>query len=493
MITDLFNNPSNDYADPKLNPCPNDSNKYSFEFLTSKEAGIINGSNVVQTMDLSKIKIPVSGWVEEKKLIQPGEVMYVPGLTKGLLNRTQEFNIPSTAYAGTNSEYFLSIDLSINYYNNFKYYNKNIHANPNIDSNINIADVLNNILKDNNIKITTSWDPSTLKFVSKQEGYDYDISNISLEINGSNDVRSPFVLSEYPLFDLNENLEASLPASKYPNGASKGYILTTSFPSIAATEDKWIYMNKVNSPISMYKNHNITINTDIVTYYDPSTIISEKPIITNIDVSGNISSATFNGNIIGDAIAINSIISDCSIVNSVITDSSIMSNSFGDNNTINGILSKDRSLLNNSVIWDSSLSYLNILDTSIYSSNIVDSSISNCTLYNTTLNNSYGSNNKIIEVDASTSLNGVDSSAYYTNDYVKIDVGMSGSGTSKILSAAEYLNYINSNNLWEKIGSLSAQISTLDLEGSIIKNLVGGFYVFNPHTWPVYVEYMLIN
>jgi hypothetical protein len=85
-----------------------------------------------------------------------------------------------------------------------------------------------------------------------------------------------------------------------------------------------------------------------------------------------------------------------------------------------------------------------------------------------------------------------DTSVYYQKYNKAIEVGRSAEGTLTILSAGEYLDYINTHNLWNKVGAFASRITT-DPTTTNIKNLVGGFYVFNPQSFPVKIEYILIN
>ena len=148
-------------------------------------------------------------------------------------------------------------------------------------------------------------------------------------------------------------------------------------------------------------------------------------------------------------------------------------------------------------IWDTSINNATVTDTSIYTSFIDDSSLIRCTIYNT-IDSSTSTYVDCMTIQINATFDASenytqDASTYYEKKSKKVDVGMSGSGTATVLSAAEYLYYINSNNRWNKVGPFVAQISCDDPAASSVKNLLGGFYVFNPHDFQVQVEYMLIN
>jgi hypothetical protein len=99
-----------------------------------------------------------------------------------------------------------------------------------------------------------------------------------------------------------------------------------------------------------------------------------------------------------------------------------------------------------------------------------------------------------VNADCSTSIEWIlDTSLFYQKYTKDINVGMSGNGDDTTLSAGDYLDYINTHNGWNKVGLFSSRITTPDYPESNVKNLIGGFYLFNPQLFPVQVEYMLIN
>jgi len=728
---DLFNNPSNDYVNPGLAPCSGTSDSYTFEFLQKKEAGIVSGADILQAMDLSEVSIPITTWLQEKKTLSSGEVIFVPGLTKALLNRSQQFDIPATGYVDSYSPSFMILDFSINYYYNFRYFDINIEASANIDENINIADAVNAALLENSASATMTYDPSYFKFTGNGAGYDFDISNVTLTLVDAsmaqaefpiNYVYDPFIPLNAgddeiipQIFVLDEDLDSEVPAAKYPNGAQIGYLLKTTYPSTAGVNDMWAYTNTVDSPyivynetesafirgasISLYESltydpnlvwpdivvdvsrngYDISINDVILTAFDPSiinstvdgsiisanwilssiivdssisdsvaslssfgfptntpeaggigtfaigstfyvstsntgnylisdssisdSIFSGTPITTSfiqdssyfdssisesilnvVDVSGGIISLSKMEGLDTLSIMTNSIVSDSSVklyeainttfTNTFIFDSSLymgdvssgfifdtnistmnlfdvsivngdvfdvaLNNVFANgsyisratiidsefravilnNDTIiadssiqNSYINTDTAILkaygltvadasnqivyvNNTDIYDTSINNAIITDSSIWTSYIEDSSLIRCTVYNSVIDDTVtiDSSSRIMTVNAEWN---VDASyateAVYEKFSKRVDVGRSGAGTSKILSASEYLDYINTNDLWDKVGPLMVQISVADPDNSTTKNLVGGFYVFNPHTFPIQVEYMLIN
>jgi len=246
--------------------------------------------------------------------------------------------------------------------------------------------------------------------------------------------------------------------------------------------------------------------------------------------------SSLNGVYISEAELKNIDASLCEIHNSFIEDSVILQTSFYDSSLLS-IIINDAAIISNSVIqnswtnayqlwidpsnyiWviddptlpladpsarieiqgssilDVSLYNVYVEDSSIYTSYISDASLINCTLYNVTVDPSTATleNCKIVQINMTQDCSiawDVDSSTYYQKYIKKLDVGMNGGSTETVMSAGDYLDYINTNDLWRQFGDMYAWTTAPD-ECSDCHNLIDGFYVYNPHTFDVKIEYML--
>jgi len=664
MSTDVFNNPSNDYINPGLAPCAGVSDAAHFEF-TNDGAAIVSGADIIQIIDLSNINIPVTEWLEKKKTLSSGEVIYVPGLTKGLMNRTQYFDIPAAGYVDATSKYFMTLDISINYYNNFKYFNINVEASANNALNIDIDDAMNIALGTAGVGTTLAYDPCVLTFSGGTEGYEFNITNVILTTIDSSTIDS----STYILV---EDTSSAIPYAKYPNGGMMGYVLKAIYPADENGCDKWVYTNTVVSPFDVYETENvyydasshetftfdssivfpsltfdiscnvadISVNYDIIPF-EPSLYNQEVPndqiysgyyfedcnyidqatiamtlhdsstlrcdflgtggtgdgtitssyikdgsiryvsdistcIFSNsyimglegsVDSMTRITDSTIQGgdnNILQLTILTNSTIEYCDASNNYACDTTFLDSSIADgfisggwiqnsdlydvsindasllcSNIYNSSLNKvfgydnyfedafiknsefknssfykgttltDSSIQNSwtngtslttSYIIDTSVTNTILTDCSIYTSRVADSSLINCTLYNVSLDQDDSSiylnecRTIMINVTCDSSITWEldDTSVYYQKYNKAIEVGRSAEGTLTILSAGEYLDYVNTHDLWNKVGAFASRITT-DPTTTNVKNLVGGFYIFNPQLFPVKVEYILIN
>ncbi|MFW6310806.1 MAG: hypothetical protein ACOC1K_01070, partial [Nanoarchaeota archaeon] len=381
-MTDLFNNSSNDYIHPGLSPCAGINDDSYLEFLPNGEVGIITGSDINAKIDFSNLRIPVSSWNQHLKILYPGEVTYIPGLSKGLCKRFQKFNIPNLSSNNTSqNNLFLQIDLSINYYNNFKFTYSNIDTSSNYDQNLDIEAALNLAFSQKGIKVNATYDPSYLGFRGNQDGYEFSISNVLLTlIDASQNNNSPFnpIIIDGERADITYNLEedssASIPFAKYPNGANQGVVLSNTYPkntdsgSEIVPSNKWIYINHVSDMITYYREIQIdNFISDVSKYlsvsFDPSTYlvcdISEPSI--NLDFS------------VKDI----SILYDVSVVNFSIEDANIITTDASIDSSLNTFNGDDILYLNifDAIIIDSSVYFSNIFDSSIETSHLEDSYI----------------------------------------------------------------------------------------------------------------------
>ena len=259
--TDVFNNPSNDYVVPNLGSCQGMSDDKFFTFLDKSNAGIISGKDVLATMSLGSINIPVDEYTTKTQTLQTGEIIYIPGLDKGLQYKSQSFILPDLNVL--NQQLYFEIDLSINYYNNFSYITQSINGKAESSTNIDINTALDLSFSNQHINVASLYDPSAMAFVGTAIGYEFEVNNVVLTIiDASMDATSPFpsiiIDGEHILqtYDLDEDKSALIPGMKYPNGAMKGFMILPTYPTEACESDKWLYLNHVKSPFDVYYEQN---------------------------------------------------------------------------------------------------------------------------------------------------------------------------------------------------------------------------------------------
>ena len=536
-IVDQFNNPSNDYVYPALSPCAGAGDNMFLEFLPNDSIGIIQGSNILESLSFASLKIPVTAFNSFNQVVQPGEVIFVPGLTKGLTTRSEGFVIPSLVSTDyTQNPFFMTVDLSINFYRNFQYSNINISAAADASNNLRIDTALTVQLTNALTKVIASYDPSMLTFSGTQDGYNFDVTNVHLTlIDTSSNGNSPFKNIGFTQ-DFYLDSSSSLPYAKYPNSAVQGVIMKLTYPPTnyaprnadvnninginnsnqleypyytynngvnigpyKTIYDDWIYMNHLIDPVTIYSPIEVAnFFSTITVTFDPSIKFGPfvGPIVTPI-----LSGLTIDSSIIGDVT-----IQDCSIVDSSIFNCEIYRSDLRDVST--SITIQDSSIENvwinkfvidpslridiqHSLINDASIMNCTISDTSIFKSYIYDVSLLNCTLYNCQFDTVTFQNcrNITIDQDASISNNYLDPSTYYTKTIKSVAVGMGGPSTPTTMSSGDYLTWVQENNLWFKVGQFYAWTAAPDFSDT--KNLINGFYVFNPHTFSVKLEYIL--
>ncbi len=500
---DQFNNPSNDYVYPALSPCAGTGEDRYLEFI-DKGIGIVSGSNTLAKIDFSNLKIPVSSYSTEEKILGPGEVDYIPGLTKGLIKRQQGFTMPNLVSTNlTLNPLFFGMDLSVNYYKNFSYTENNISVTSDYSQNINIQDALNIAFGVAGIKINAAYDPSTFIFKGTSDGYDFAVSNVILSIiDASENSSSPFAYqANADEYNLVEDQTVALPYAKYSNGAMQGIIMKGIYSNGTplCPYDHWLYINHVPDQVVIYEPIKIDhFTSELERSFDPS--ITFGPFV------GNIAVPTYDNSILYD-ISIGPAESavDCSIIDCSIIDSSIyggfigpagyITNSAIENTAINIFMvdASERVIIQTSIINDSSVWNCTISDSSIYNSLLYDVSLVECTLYNSKYEISTLEDCRDIRINETIDISTlyIDSSTYYEKTIKRLDVGLNGSSTDEVMSAGDYLAWITENDYWNKFGDMYSWTSSADA-GAACDNLINGFYVFNPQTFNIKIEYMIL-
>lgn len=467
MANDVFNNPSNDYVNPGLAPCSNISDSFIFQFLPKKNAGIISGSKTVMEMSLADVLVPVTEWQEKKQTIESGEVIFVPGLTKSLLNRTSVFDIPNFGYA--NQQFFMKLDLSINYYSNFRNYTKSIDASANYSLNLDIDDALNLDFSNNNVPVTCVYDPSNFSFVGNNTGFDFSISNAVLNIiDASLDSNSPFpsiVIDGERIqqtYELIENKDLEIPAVKYPNGAMQGYIMKALYPASASVSDKWLYLNHVVSPTYIYEaqtieNYIYDVKRYFDTYFDPSTKFLNLPF----DLSCNLTDISINNVIVN------------------ILDSTPFEPSFNDQTL--SIVDITNYYVNTCILSDSSVTSCFVNNSYLNNNYIVtDSSILNSDLNVTSLSNSMmqgGTFNSTAMLNVTTDLVTITTALISNSNLINSDT----SGSSLISTYLQKGSIVNSSIYQSIFNDVSIYSSDI-VDSSIIGKIglsTGGYSILS--------------
>jgi hypothetical protein len=508
--TDVFNNPANNYVNPNLSVCEGTGAGTNLEFLSDKSIAIVQGTDILESISFADIKIPVGSFTSNRKVLEPGEIIFIQGLAKGLDYRSQSFTLPNFV-DNIKNPYFMVVDLSVGFYKNFRYYLFDIEASANYTNNISIDAALNVALLNIQSKITAAYDPSDLSFTGTQLGWDFNISNVELTlIDTSENALSPFNnLGGPQIFNLEEDLSKMVLYAKYPNSAMQGIIMKITYPPLASTPtmsiyDEWIYVSHVPDIVTIFEP--IQINNFIK---DLGLIITFDPSIKFGPFTGGIP-ATMTGLDVSDGSASNQFAIDCSFATYDLADSSLYNSRLNLTSTLlNGVLenswiNKDYPLLPygypssrveiaSSIINDCSIANALITDTSIFKSLLADVSLSNCVLYNCSYDPSTISlyNCKIVRINETIDPSLVyDSSIYYQPVIKSIEVGMSGCSNLSTMTAGDYLQWITDNENWQKIGEIYIWLSTPDYDDT--KNLIDGFYAFNPHDFPVQLEYMTV-
>ena len=273
MAVDYFNNSSNDYINPSLPVCPGVADGGgTFEFIPKRSLGVISGGDIMAAIDFTDFSQAVTGWTKERKTIQPGEVTFIQGLTKGLLYRTLVFTIDNADISSNDAGYYITVDMSIGYYKNFRYTTIDVSATGDYDNGIDIGNALDIALGDLAVGVNAdsivSIDASSyFSFSGDALGFNFEIPYLQYTLDGCTHILSS---------DANRNVLSA----KYPNTGMLGYTLKLIYPSVA-TDDSDHYINLKHAPTTF-------------SYFDVST--GDASIYVNyikqVDAGNNTSSDT---------------------------------------------------------------------------------------------------------------------------------------------------------------------------------------------------------
>jgi len=242
-IKDVFNNSTDNYLKTGLSPCEG-SDDNIFQFFPKKEVGVASGNKILSEMYLGDLQVQVTAWEQHRKVLGPQEIIYVQGLTKELDNRTQVFDF--LTFVPDTSLFYKGIEITLNYYDNFKNVTINVIGTSDPVEGIAVDDALNLALASLNIGITAAATNDYITFTGTNEGYNFDITGVIMTDYDSSMVQVGLSYS------LSEDTSKSIPYAKYINGAMLGLVLKAKYPDDQSTYDKWLNLSHVNNTFSYY-------------------------------------------------------------------------------------------------------------------------------------------------------------------------------------------------------------------------------------------------
>jgi hypothetical protein len=281
---------------------------------------------------------------------------------------------------------------------------------------------------------------------------------------------------------------------------SNAYIIDSSMMNVEVANSSLLYLyvqdsSVINSALinDSFKNSDVK-DSSIVQCTTISTMFNNTYIA---DCSITDFSIINNNSVVRNSIIINSYTNTHKLL--VYTDPSTGQNYYNyvtDDITLGIDSSIERVSIYETLIWDSSINNAIIYDSSIYNSLIEDSSLVRCTTYNCTFDPlTYFEDTRDILVDPSISSTYIithDTSIFYIKKIKRLEVGMSGCSSDSVMSAGDYLKWVTDNNLWNKFSEMYIWTSSIDCpECPTCRNLINGFYVYNPQTFDVKIEYMV--
>jgi uncharacterized protein YjbI with pentapeptide repeats len=350
--------------------------------------------------------------------------------------------------------------------------------------------VINSLIEDSSI-LNSIISDSSIYNSNSQGGVWTDVSIFSSKIFDT-DLASSYISETLLQGDV--SFYGTLSSSFIKDSSVKNYIINNCIINQSYLFDSSIVGG--DSSLNIYDN--TAIWNSIISF---STLLCSEIEDSSLNESGISNTSFENSSILDSSIYNGSIINnDSSIANSLLMNSWVnifkllISPSIGYEYTTDSSFSNV--VISNTDIWDSSINKAIIYDSSIYNSWIQDSSLIGCTTYNCLFDDLTTSvNTRDILIDPSIGCQFdiiQDTSIFYLKHRKKIEVGMSGCSVGEEISAGDYLNWITVNGFWKKVGEVYIWISASDADDCTTRNLIDGFYVFNPHEFSVKIEYLVI-
>ena len=372
-MADLFNNPTNNYVNPDISPCQSASDDMFLEFVKDG-LGIVSGKDIIEKIDFSDLKVNVTAYTKQTKILAGGELFYLQGLTKKPQEGRQFFEFPVDSSLDLYNDV---ISVSISVLEGFREVTKGLTVTGDEELNTRFIDALN--LELSNLKINVksflSEDEKYIIFEGINAGYIFNINSVVW-----NDI------------DLVEDKSQKVDFVKYPNGAVQSIVLKTEFPvpTPECPYDRYLLINHVDNPIIKYDKVDINnfissaesyfdINFDPNTEFEcgisessvgfPEVVINPfeediqeylfnklyiNLILSPFILSNRIDGSTIDNELLEDLDIYNSNISNSSVTHSNLTTSilldSLLKNVYANEINGNGLVVEEGSLENSTIL-----------------------------------------------------------------------------------------------------------------------------------------------
>lgn len=282
MSTDLFskyyNNPTKSYIYTNLTCNGASADEISFDITDS--AGVIsNNENVLVSLGLEGVHVPLTQYTTDMRILNPYEIMYVRGIDRGASYMSKSYKLCCNKIKIDDWMYNSGITFAIRCTDGKEikrtYF---IKACGDINRDITFVDVCQEMFDKRHIPINIAFEDDILTFTSTQLGYEFWISHILLwqkavdPSTGSSDKALDEIIDDI--------FKEIIKNTRFSFGFSDDYIAEHGFVEDSAFTTLNVYMAKISNSNYEHIYHALTIlngfmdefnagnyNTKVITYF----------------------------------------------------------------------------------------------------------------------------------------------------------------------------------------------------------------------------------
>lgn len=194
LFGQYFNNPTKSYVYANLACNGASGDEISFD-ITNNMGTISNNENVLSSIDLSNVHVPLTQYTNDMKVIDPYGLIYVKGISQGGSYTTKAFGvIKDNVLSIEDWQYITTLIVHIKYVNEYGVkVIKCLTASGDSYEHISFLDVAQELLDKEKIPINITYKDGYIYFTSTVEAYDFWIANVELwHYLGDGDISDDF-------------------------------------------------------------------------------------------------------------------------------------------------------------------------------------------------------------------------------------------------------------------------------------------------------------
>lgn len=282
MSTDLFskyyNNPTKSYIYTNLTCNGASADEISFDITDS--AGVIsNNENVLVSLGLEGVHVPLTQYTTDMRILNPYEIMYVRGIDRGASYMSKSYKLCCNKIKIDDWMYNSGITFAIRCTDGKEirrtYF---IKACGDINEDITFVDVCQEMFDKRHIPVNITFEDDILTFTSTQLGYEFWISHILLwqkavdPSTGSSDKTLDEIVDDI-FKEIIEN-------TRFSFGFSDDYIAEHGFVEDSAFTTLNVYMAKISNSNYEHIYHTLTILNGFMDEFNAGNYNAKYEVIT---------------------------------------------------------------------------------------------------------------------------------------------------------------------------------------------------------------------